>query len=76
VEEALDVALDMVAPGVPVGEIGAAIQDAIASHGFRPIRNLSGHGLDRYTQHTGVTIPNVETSDDTTLSAGQAVAIE
>ncbi|MFB6294934.1 MAG: M24 family metallopeptidase, partial [Candidatus Nanohaloarchaea archaeon] len=73
---ALDAALDIVQPGVTLGEIGAAIQDAIESHGYVPVRNLSGHGLGHYTQHTGKTIPNIDTGNDTELKAGETVAIE
>ncbi|MDY6761906.1 MAG: type II methionyl aminopeptidase [Candidatus Nanohaloarchaea archaeon] len=74
--EALDAALDLVEPGVTLGEIGAAIQQAIESYGYTPIRNLSGHGLGHYTQHTGKTIPNIDTGNDTELEEGEAVAIE
>ncbi len=75
-QAALDAALDLVEPGVRVGELGAAIQDAIEGAGYKPIRNLSGHGLAQYVQHTGDTIPNVATDSDATLQAGDAVAIE
>ncbi|MDY6768748.1 MAG: type II methionyl aminopeptidase [Candidatus Nanohaloarchaea archaeon] len=74
--DALDAALAIVEPGVTLGEIGAAIQDAIESHGATPVRNLSGHGLDQYTQHTGKTVPNIDTGNDTALEAGEAIAIE
>lgn len=73
---ALDAALDLVEPGVNVGDIGAAIQDAIEDYGFKPIRNLSGHGVAQYTQHTGDSIPNIATDTGYTLEAGDAIAIE
>lgn len=74
--EALAAALDLVEPGRNVGEIGAAIQDAIEGYGFKPIRNLSGHGLEQYVQHAGNTIPNIATETETVLEEGQAIAIE
>lgn len=74
--DALAAALDMVRPGANVGEIGAAIEDVIESAGFKPVRNLSGHGLEQYTQHSGDNIPNVATDTGRTLERGQAVAIE
>lgn len=73
---AVDAAIEVVEPGVTLGEIGAAIQEAIESHGFKPVRNLSGHGLGHYTQHTGKKIPNVDTGSDKTLEVGEAIAIE
>jgi methionyl aminopeptidase len=70
-------ALDIVEPGLNVGEIGAVIQETIEDeYGFKPIRNLSGHGVDQYVQHAGNTIPNIATDTGTTLERGEAVAIE
>lgn len=74
--DALDAALDLVEPGVKLGAIGAAIEDMIEGAGFKPVRNLSGHGLDRYTQHTGDSIPNIATDTEARLEEGAAVAIE
>lgn len=75
-EEALDKALDRIAPGLNVGKIGEVIQETIEGYGFKPIRNLSGHGVEQYTQHAGNTIPNIATDTQETLEAGQAIAIE
>lgn len=75
-DAALDAALDMVEPGVNVGDIGETIESVIEGDGFKPIRNLSGHGLDRYVQHAGNNIPNIATDTDTSLETGQAIAIE
>ncbi len=75
-EEALQNALDIIEPGLNVGRIGEVIQDAIEGYGFKPIRNLSGHGVDQYVQHAGNSIPNIATDTDETLEHGQAIAIE
>lgn len=74
--DALQQALALVEPGVNVGEIGAAIQEQIEGYGFKPIRNLSGHGVDQYVQHSGDTIPNIATETSTALQKGDAIAIE
>lgn len=55
---ALEKAIEVVKPGVRVSEIGRVIEETIKTHGFKPIKNLSGHGLERYTIHSGVVIPN------------------
>ncbi len=73
---ALDAALDLAEAGRNAGEIGRAIQKAIESRGFKPVRNLGGHGLEQYTQHSGERVPNIETSTSTTLEPGNAYAIE
>lgn len=75
-EEALDAALEMVAPGVHTGEIGAAIEEAIDERGFNPILNLSGHGLAEYDAHTDPNIPNRGMDSGVELEVGDVVAIE
>lgn len=75
-EEALEAAIKKIRPGVPAGELGTAIQNEIESRGYRPISNLTGHGLDRYVQHTSPTIHNVSVAGGTILEEGMVFAIE
>ncbi len=56
---ALERALGVVAAGTGFGEVGRIIEDTIKAMGFKPVRNLTGHSLDRYTIHAGESIPNV-----------------
>ena len=58
-----------------LSEIGKAIQKAIESYRFSPVKNLSGHGLERYDVHSGLTIPNYESQSEKELGEG-AFAIE
>ncbi len=74
--KALNAAMKLVKPGVTLSEIGTAIHDTITNLGFSPIKNLSGHGLDRFNIHTWPSIPNFDTGDDTPLEEGMAIAIE
>lgn len=74
--EALEEAIKVVKVGATLGEIGRAIHDAIVKYGFSPVRNLSGHGLDRFTQHTKPSIPNFDTGDKTTIEKDMVFAIE
>jgi len=55
---ALENALKIIHPGIRAVEIGRVIENSIKSYGFNPIKNLSGHSIDRYIIHSGVTIPN------------------
>ena len=73
---ALDTALSLVKDGLEVREIGAAVEATIKGYGFVPIANLTGHSVDRYHQHAGLSIPNVPTRGSGTLKEGMAVAIE
>ena len=75
-EQALESALKLVRPGATSGELGAAIQKEIESRGYRPISNLTGHGLDRYILHCQPTIPNVGISGGVVLEEGMVFAIE
>ncbi len=75
-EEALANAIKLSTPGTTLGEIGKAIEETIKSHGFEPIRNLSGHGLEINNFHAEPSIPNYDSKDDTKLEDGQIIAIE
>ncbi|MFB6080538.1 MAG: type II methionyl aminopeptidase [Haloferacaceae archaeon] len=75
-EEALDAAIDRVAPGVDTGEIGRTIEETIRSHGYTPILNLSGHGVEQWDAHTGPNVPNRGVERGTDLEVGDVIAIE
>jgi len=75
-EEALNNALKYIKPGITLGEIGLIIQESIARHDLSPVKNLSGHGLGRYSVHEKPTIPNFNTNDKHELEDNQLIAIE
>ncbi len=56
--QALEKAIDFLKPGVRACDIGRVVEETISSYGFKPIRNLSGHSIDRYLIHSGYSIPN------------------
>ena len=58
-EKALEKALKIVKKGIPTDETGDVISKTIESYGFSSIINLSGHSMDNYELHSGITIPNV-----------------
>ena len=74
--EALENAIKTIKVGVTLGEIGKIIQDTIQRYGFAPIRNLSGHGLGVYEQHTKPSIPNFDNKDNTKIDNGMVFAVE
>ncbi len=74
--EALEAALDIVEAGVETGEIGAAVEEVIEGYGYKPVVNLTGHGLGHWEQHTEPNIPNRAVSQGIELEAGDVVAIE
>ena len=76
VDKALEEAISMVKAGRKVSEIGSRIEETAKKYGFKPIRNLGGHGIDKVELHSSVFIPNYDNGDDTELEEGQVVAIE
>lgn len=75
-EKALEEAIKMARDGVKVSEIGKKIEECIAKYGFKPVKNLQGHSLERYNLHAGLSIPNFDNKSQKKLKAGQVVAIE
>lgn len=75
-EEALNEAVKKMMPGIELREIGKVIEEVIKSHGFNPIRNLSGHEIKEYELHSGLTVPNYDNNDKTKLKEGQVFAVE
>ncbi len=74
-EEVLEKALDFVEPGVTVGELGTFIQNQVPDQ-YNVVRNLTGHYIDKYTQHAGVSIPNIANANTHVIQEGDALAIE
>jgi methionyl aminopeptidase len=75
-EQALEAAIGKIRPGVPAGDLGTAIQGEIETRGYRPISNLTGHGLDRYVLHKSPTIHNIGVNGGVILEEGMVFAIE
>ena len=73
---ARDAAIRLVKAGITPHALGAAIEQEIVKRGFKPVRNLSGHGLDQYQIHTAPSIPNFASGEQHPLVAGQVIAIE
>jgi len=75
-DQALERVLDSVGPGTRVTDIGNMVSQIIGTKGYLPISNLSGHRLECYNLHAGLSIPNIPDGSDETLEKGMAVAIE
>ncbi len=75
-QDALRICVEMVAPGTPVSALGSAVSRTIRSTGFRPVENLTGHSMEKWNLHAGLSIPNIETRDRSVLEEGMVVAIE
>ena len=76
VERALEAAIGAVKPGIDIGEIGRVVEEVAGTAGFKPIRNLTGHGLARWNLHAGLTVPNVQEETGQRLEVGNVIALE
>ena len=74
--EALDNAIKAVGVGVYNSEVGQVIQETIESYGFKPVRNLSGHGIARFNIHTKPGMPNYNSAEKFKLEENMVIAIE
>jgi len=74
--DALKAAIATVGPEVPVRDVGAVVERTITVAGFEPIRNLTGHGVDRWKVHCAPQIPNYPERGTARFHEGQVVAIE
>lgn len=73
---ARDAAISHIRPGVSLGELGTIVAEEIGTRGFRPVANLTGHGLDQYRLHMGPNIPNIAGTGGTIIAEGMVIAIE
>jgi len=69
-EEALKNACEKLNEGVLIREVGAVIEKTIKSQGFEPIHNLSGHSIEPWSLHSGITMPNHDNSRDIKIEPG------
>jgi len=74
-EEAVQNAISMVRSGVNAGKVGGEIEKTIKRFGFKPVENLSGHGLGIYRVHIAPSVPNIEANGDI-VEEGMVIAIE
>ncbi len=69
-EEALKNAEKIISSETTFGEIGSVIEKTIRKNGFNPVANLSGHSMEQYDLHAGITIPNINNNSDLTFEEG------
>ena len=75
--EALNAAIEVAGPGVPVSKVSSAIEKTITSRGYIPVYNLTGHGVGRWKVHMSPQIPATpDKYSKGILEEGMVVAIE
>jgi methionyl aminopeptidase len=63
-------------PTARLNDVGAAIQMVIESFGYNPVENLTGHSMERYKLHAGLSVPNVMGDESGMVKIGDVIAIE
>ena len=58
VETAVLKGMSLIKPGVKTDVVAAATSKIIRGFGYRPIKDLTGHNLEKYHVHGGSSIPN------------------
>ena len=76
VHDALAAGVRAVRPGGAVDDVSQAIAGAIHARGLKPVRDLTGHTIERYLLHAGKSIPNVPGLSAARFVEGEIVAIE
>jgi methionyl aminopeptidase len=75
-QEGLESALSTVKAGVEIGKVGEEIEKAINDRGFNSVSNLTGHSMDRWILHSGISVPNIKENNPHKLEEGDVLAIE
>lgn len=69
-EKALENAIKITKQNISLNKIGKEIENTIESEKFSPIINLSGHSMENYELHSGITIPNIDDNKEIALKDG------
>lgn len=75
-ESALLAAEQSIKVGLPLCMIGRTIEQTALQYGYRPVRNLAGHGLGPYLIHTPPQIPNFDNGQQECIRPLMSFAIE
>jgi len=69
-QDALENATKIVKENVLTNELGKVIEQTIKAQGFSSITNLTGHSINQYELHSGITIPNTKDKKGVKLENG------
>ncbi len=75
-EECLLEAQAVIGPNANLGTVGAVIETVAKDRGYKTIQNLTGHSLETYNLHAGLTLPNVDMKVHRRPRIGDVLACE
>lgn len=75
--DATNLAIKMIRPGTMTGDLGGVIEKVIKKYGYEPVKELSGHMVERHIVHAGKTVPCVANpGGGDHVEVGETYAIE
>jgi methionyl aminopeptidase len=75
-EEALDNAISCIRDKTQTRTVGKVIEKTIKKYGFNTVKDLTGHSLEQYNLHAGITVPNHGGFFSRTIKKDAVIAIE
>ena len=75
-KRALESAIEIIRGGISLSTIGSIVERTMNSMGFKPIVNLTGHAIEKYNLHAGISVPNYDDRGREYLPTGTIVAVE
>jgi methionyl aminopeptidase len=75
-QEGLESGISAIRAGVEIGKVGEIIEKAINDRGFNVVSNLTGHSMDQWILHAGLSMPNIKENNPHKLEEGDVLAIE
>jgi len=69
-EEALKQAIETFKKNPVLNKIGASVQKTAEANKLSAIQNLSGHNIEQWELHSGITIPNYDNANELELEEG------
>lgn len=74
--EALNNAISTIRAGVELEKIGQVVEKTINDYGFKPVANLTGHSMEQWILHSGLSVPNIGEKNGHKLEEGDVLAVE
>ncbi|MGA2676466.1 MAG: type II methionyl aminopeptidase [Methanobacterium sp.] len=75
-QKALENVISVIKDGVELEKIGNIVEDTVNAENLNPVSNLTGHSMDRWILHSGLSIPNVKGENKHKIREGDVLAIE
>lgn len=73
---ALTVGVSIIGPNVNLSTVGAAIEETVKEYGFRTVSNLTGHSIERFNLHAGLSVPAIANTPVQRPRVGTVLACE